>query len=242
MPDPLFADPRLAELYDILDADRSDLTVYAGIVEEFAAGAVLDVGCGTGTFAGLLASTGVQVFGVDPAAASLAVARTKPYADEVGWMLGDATDLPADLRVDLATMTGNVAQAIVTDDDWSRTLQGIHGALRPAGRLVFETRDPAREAWRRWNREESHRLLSIPGGGVVETWYDLLDVSGELVSFRGTYLFPADGTRLTSDSTLRFRNRDRVERSLAAAGFAIDEVRDAPDRPGLELVFIARRR
>lgn len=241
MPDPLFAEPRLAQIYDILDAGRGDLPVYAAIVNEFGAGTVLDVGCGTGTFASLLASSGVRVVGVDPAAASLEVARTKPYADEVTWILGDATQLPAELQVDLATMTGNVAQAIVADDDWSRTLQGIHGALGPGERLVFETRDPAKEDWRHWNRKESYRLLSIADVGVVEAWTDLLDVSDDLVSFRGTYLFHADGTRLTSDSTLRFRSRELVEQSLATAGFTVDEVRDAPDRPGLEFVFITHR-
>jgi len=46
---------------------------------------------------------------------------------------------------------------------------------------------------------------------------------------------------LTSGSTLRFRGRDELAGSLASAGFVVDEVRDAPDRPGLEFVFIARR-
>ena len=51
---------------------------------------------------------------VDPAEASLAVARTKPGAERVRWLHGYATDLPP-LQVDLATMTGNVAQIFVTD-------------------------------------------------------------------------------------------------------------------------------
>jgi hypothetical protein len=46
---------------------------------------------------------------------------------------------------------------------------------------------------------------------------------------------------ITSDSTLRFRSRVEVERSLESAGFVVDEVRDAPDRPGREFVFIAFR-
>ncbi|MEJ7707652.1 MAG: hypothetical protein WKF82_10520 [Nocardioidaceae bacterium] len=46
---------------------------------------------------------------------------------------------------------------------------------------------------------------------------------------------------LTSDSTLRFRERDEVEATLVAHGYAVDEVRDAPDRPGREFVFFARR-
>jgi hypothetical protein len=46
---------------------------------------------------------------------------------------------------------------------------------------------------------------------------------------------------LESQSTLRFRDRGEIADSLAAAGYRLDGVRDAPDRPGLEFVFIARR-
>jgi 2-polyprenyl-3-methyl-5-hydroxy-6-metoxy-1,4-benzoquinol methylase len=44
--------------YDAFDADRSDLDVYLAIAQELDAGSVLDVGCGTGTFAVLLAREG----------------------------------------------------------------------------------------------------------------------------------------------------------------------------------------
>jgi hypothetical protein len=50
-----------------------------------------------------------------------------------------------------------------------------------------------------------------------------------------------DGAILTSDSTLRFRSRDEVESSLLATGYRVLDVRDAPDRPGREFVFIAER-
>jgi hypothetical protein len=45
---------------------------------------------------------------------------------------------------------------------------------------------------------------------------------------------------ITSDSTLRFRSRVDVERSLESAGFVVDEG-DAHGRPGREFVFIASR-
>ena len=35
MPDPKFALPRLAEIYDYFDDDRSDLVHYLAMVEEF---------------------------------------------------------------------------------------------------------------------------------------------------------------------------------------------------------------
>ena len=75
---------------------------------------------------------------VDPARASLDVARAKPDADAVDWLLGDATTLPP-LSVHAAFMTANVAQVFLTDDDWAATLRGIRGALWPRGMLVFET-------------------------------------------------------------------------------------------------------
>ncbi|TDC07763.1 class I SAM-dependent methyltransferase [Nonomuraea longispora] len=240
MPDAIFEHPRLATIYDDLDSDRSDLDVYAAIAGELGARSVLDVGCGTGTFALLLAGNGIEVTGVDPAGGSLDVARAKAGAERVRWIHGDATSLPA-LRADLATMTGNVAQAIAAPDDWAGTLRGVHDALRPGGHLVFETRDPARRAWLEWNRAETYQRVDIEGVGVVETWTDLIDVSGPLVTFRGTCVFAADGAVLTSHSTLRFRERDEVEADLAEHGYTVKEVRGAPDRPGREFVFFAQR-
>ena len=87
---------------------------------------------------------------------------------------------------------------------------------------------------------------TIDGVGTVDNWVDVTDIDRTepdslLVSFRWTFVFASDGCTLTSDSTLRFRGRDEVEADLVAHGFAVDDVRDAPDRPGREFVFIARR-
>lgn len=89
--------------------------------------------------------------------------------------------------------------------------------------------------------EASRHTTEIPGHGAVESWVELREVRGPLVTFRWTYVFAADGQVLTSDSTLRFRERQEIEADLAAEGFEVVEVRDAPDRPGKEFVFVARR-
>jgi SAM-dependent methyltransferase len=235
-----FEVPRLAEIYDPLDPDRSDLDAYAALAAEFGARTVLDIGCGTGTFACLLADRGLEVIAADPAPASLEVARRKPGAGRVRWVHTDATALPP-VRADLVTMTGNVAQVFVTGQEWAAVLRAVHEALRPGGRLVFESRDPEQKAWRGWNRGQTYRRAVIPDAGPVQTWIDLTNAEGSLVSFRTTFVFDRDGAVLTSDSTLRFRGRGELADSLAEAGFVVDEVRDAPDRPGLEFVFIARK-
>ena len=238
VPDPIFDDPRLAVLYDLLDDDRSDLDVYAAIVDELNASTVLDVGCGTGTLACMLARRGVEVIGADPAAASLDVARCKPGAELVRWIHGDASDVPP-LGVDLAVMTGNVAQVFVTDLEWQRAINATRRAVRSGGWLVFETRDPARRAWERWSREDTFRTVEVPELGAVSTWTELVDVREALVSFRHVFRFAPNGSEITSDSTIRFRARDEVAADLKDAGFRLHSVRDAPDRPGMELVFLA---
>jgi len=238
--DAIFEHPRLAGIYDALDPDRSDLGLYADIAHELDAHRVLDIGCGTGTFALLLADRGREVVAVDPAAASLDVARGKAGADRVRWVHGDVTALPP-MQVDLATMTANVAQAIVDPAHWDATLRGAYSALRAGGHLVFESRDPAHRAWREWNRASSYSTAAIPGVGTLESWVELTDVTLPLVSFRWTWVFRSDGRTLTSDSTLRFRSREEIEAGLADNGFVVAGVRDAPDRPGREMVFVARR-
>lgn len=112
------SDPRLAVLYDDFDGARNDLDHYERIVRELGARHVLDVGCGTGSLASRLACAGFHVVGVDPAEASLEVARGKAGAERVRWIRGDATALPP-LQMDLAVMTGNVAQVFLTDEDLS---------------------------------------------------------------------------------------------------------------------------
>ncbi|MEO5986957.1 MAG: class I SAM-dependent methyltransferase [Candidatus Limnocylindria bacterium] len=241
MPDAVFDDPRLAAIYDALEPGRSDLDFYVAMIDEFGARSVLDVGCGTGVFVLRLAERGLHVIGVDPADASLDVARAKPGAARVMWIDGDASAIPAFVQVDMVTMTANVAQVFLTDADWLATLEASRRALRPGGLLLFESRDPDRQAWTEWSEERTRSTTDVPGVGGVTDWVQVTEVDGELVTFESPYVFEADGTMIVSRSTLRFRSRAAIEDSLRASGFVVAEVRDAADRPGRELVFIARR-
>jgi len=241
VPDALFAHHRLAPIYDAFGGARDDLTAYLDIADELDAHRVLDIGCGTGCLALLLAERGRTVIGVDPAEASLEVAKAKDRTGRITWIHGDAATLPA-LGADVAVMTGNVAQVFLTDDDWTQTLQGIHAALRSRGYFVFETRRPERRGWEDWVAETAPVNLDVPGIGLVEQLsFEVTEVSLPFVSFRYIYRFASDGVVVTSDSTLRFRDRDEVEASLLAAGYRVLDVRDAPDRPGREFVFVAER-
>lgn len=240
MADRIFDHPRLANIYDALDPDRSDLGPYLAMVDEFGANKIADLGCGTGVLALLLRNRGLDVIGVDPAGGSLGVAKAKPGGDDVRWIHGDATNLPSE-ETDLVLMTGNAAQAVTSPIDWLNTLSGVYRSLLPGGHFVFETRDPSRRAWEEWTKEATQSTTCIEDVGEVETWVEQTAVTLPLVSFRWTFIFKRDGQVLTSDSTLRFRDQNEVEKDLRASGFDVEDVRGSPDRPGREFVFVARK-
>lgn len=242
-----FDNPISAAIYDTAEGSREDLDHYAAIVEELGARAVIDIGCGTGVLAILLAGRGYAVTGVDPAGAMLDVARAKPGAEQVRWIHGTAEALPADrpggqrshLPADLAVMTGNVAQVFLTDDEWLGTLRAVRDALVPGGHLVFETRIPERRAWEEWAGWGSS-VYHVEGVGKVRDVFELVRVEEPYVTFSSDNTLP-DGTVVPSESTLIFRSMPELERTLTEAGFTIREVRDAPDRPDREWVVIAQR-
>jgi SAM-dependent methyltransferase len=244
MPDAIFDHPRVARMYDPLDPDRSDLDTYMNLVAEFEATAVLDVGCGTGTLCSrVVTQRGLRVLGVDPAGASIDVARTKAGADRVTWVVGIAVDVAEPSyrqQYDLATMTANVAQVFLDDEEWVANLRAIRTCLRSGGHLAFESRVPSDRAWERWTKELTHQVVDVEGEGPVEDWVQVTRVDGELVTFESPTIFLADGERIESTSTLRFRSREALERSLSEAGFTETEVRDLPYAPGRGWLVIAR--
>ena len=236
-PDAVYADPRQAILYDVFEHERPDLDAYVAIAQELGARFVVDIGCGTGSLAVQLAARGLRVVGVDPADASLEVARGKPHAERVEWVVGDATALETlRLGADLAVMTGNVAQVFVADEDWHLTLDAVRSCLRPGGWFVFETRRPDVRDWESWGSPPT--IVSVPGAATAVTSMAVTEVALPLVTFESETII--DGEPLRSLTTLRFREREEIERDLVTHGFEVVDVRDAPDRPGKEFVFVAR--
>lgn len=187
----------------------------------------------------MLAQEGFNVVGLDPAKASLDIAKSKKYSDKVQWVLGDASS-PLDVSVDMAVMTGNVAQVFINDFEWNDNLKLIRNSLNPEGNLVFEVRDPVQKAWENWTPENTRQTINIPNVGVVEGWCELKDISGNHVTFVWTYVFEKNKETVTSESTLCFREKEEIIESLENVGYAVEDIRDAPDRPNQEFVFIAK--
>jgi SAM-dependent methyltransferase len=107
---------------------------------------VLDVGCGTGENALLLAAAGHDVLGVD--AAALAIERARAKADSnrssARFELADALQLAA-LGRSFATVIDSAVFHVFDDDERARYVMSLAAVVRPGGRyfmLVFSDREP----------------------------------------------------------------------------------------------------
>ncbi len=217
-----FEDPRLVAVYDAEFVWGWDDDLFMALLAERSAPRVLDFGCGTGRLAIAMAAAGHDVTGVDPARASLDAARRKPGAERVRWIEGSYQVLPA-RTYDAALLTSHVAQFLTDDREWLAALRALRRSLRPGGRLIFDSRDPADRRWTRWNPVDSRRTVLLPDGDPVETWTEVTSVDGGLVSFTQHYVF-TDGEERTSEATMRFRAEHELRRSVEAAGFDVDRI------------------
>ncbi|MBB5869651.1 SAM-dependent methyltransferase [Allocatelliglobosispora scoriae] len=228
-----FIDPRLVAVYDSWDPDRPDIPFLIDLASHVNAASVLDLGCGTGLLAVELAKRGHRVTAIDPSTAMLDFARNRPDGDQVRWVHGDATvlrDPEFDGQFDLAVLSGHVVQIITDDRALIATLAALRKALRPGGRLTFDSRNPAARCWTQWTPAATRRTLA----SGVQVWSQDTEVSGDLVTYDIHYLLPG-GEELVSHNELRFRSYAWLIHALADAGFHVDPM----DSGAPDLYFLA---
>lgn len=152
---------------------------------------VLDLGCGPGRYAELLASVGCHVTGVDFSPRSIAYARERAAQRglDIEYRLQDfrtlddvaAFDVVLQVYGELSTFSNPVRDAL---------LATIHRALVPRGWLVFDVSTPLHRArvgqHHDWSvhpggfwREGAHLLLSDGFGYPDDVWCDQFIVAGD---------------------------------------------------------------
>ncbi len=100
---------------------------------------LLDIGCNTGRFLGMLPKT-ILKFGVEPSQQASAVAREAG----INIIAGDIADVSSEMRFDCITLTDVIEHV----PDPGRLIDRLLSLLTPGGRLVISTGDPECPAWR----------------------------------------------------------------------------------------------
>jgi SAM-dependent methyltransferase len=201
---------------------------------------ILDVPCGQGRHANLLAWAGFQVDGLDYSAALLREARSAKSG--VRYTRGDMRSLPApwterfDAVLNLFTSLG-----FFTDPgDDARTVAELARVLRPGGTLIWNgaSRDGvmARFLSRDWWRADESTVIS------QERSFD--PVSGVLTV--ESYRTDRKGTSMRAHR-IRLYTATRLAELCAQAGLIVEEAYDGwSDRPlsrkSSEMTLIARKR
>jgi SAM-dependent methyltransferase len=228
-----YLDIRLARQYHYGEGQREDIDFMVELADELNAETIVDYGCGTGQLAVALARPGRRVIGVDPAKAMLDLAQTRGRSNLVEWIWGDISALDA-RDLDLAVMTGNIPSNLRTDDAWQTLLVDLHRALRADGHLAFGSWNPD-ALWEKWR---SRGALVLPTGAGARVRSGPADGPGMEL---------ADGReRLYSGDEWRYRTHGEFARSVAAAGFALEQTYGDWQRSPLttssrDIVVVARR-
>jgi SAM-dependent methyltransferase len=223
------SDARLVPIYDALNeySPDSEPAFYSWLASEVNASSIVDLGCGTGLITCLLAESGYEMIGIDPAPAMIEIAKRRDTENRVRWIVGDAAAVPAG-ECDLAIMTGHVAQFFLTDQEWIAALGALKGCLRAGGSLAFESRDPEAREWERWG--SSSRVVEHPTAGEVEQWSEVQGEVDGIVSFSNHYVFRRTGEEVVSAGQLRFRSLSELSASLVSVDLHIDQLYGDWDR------------
>jgi SAM-dependent methyltransferase len=179
---------------------------------------VLDVGCGTGKSFLPLLRRGYRVTGCDISPEMLAEARRVAPAG-VRLVEADMRDLPDLGCFDLVTCLDDAVNYLLGDDDLTRALTSMAGALDAGGVLVFDTNTLATYAGdytRVQVVEGEDAFVCWRGEGVDEGPEGGRRACATIEIFRRTA--DARWERERSVHRQRHRGRAEVERALGAAG------------------------
>jgi len=213
---------------------------------------IVDLGCGTGRHAVLLAQRGYEVVGVDRSKPMLTIATRRaaatPGKGKIQFVHSDIRSFASVRSFDAAMMMFNVLGYIVTNDDLIAAFNCVHASLLPGALFIFDIwygpaimADPPRHRFKEIRTTDG--LLLRFASPMHDPHLQRCDVKIRVLRISGDQVVAA------SEETHRVRYFLPLEIDLAlrAAGFRLLAVRSFPDvdaPPSLTTwpaVVIARR-
>jgi len=189
-----------------------------------AKGRVLDVCCGTGYLAGLLAHRGYRLTGVDASAEMIAHAREHAPAAE--FLVGEAAAFQVRGKFDAAVSTFDSINHLLRVEELEGSLRCVAAALKPGAAFVFDalTEGGYRTDWAEgFSIVRKDHVLIISGSGY--------DARTRMARCTITMFRLVDGAWRRADTEMRERchSREEIDRALEKAGFEAPVCYDARD-------------
>ncbi len=188
----------------------------------------VDLACGTGTLALMLADDGWDVLGIDAATAMLQEAQRKARRSaglqrSVRFRRADMRDWQVDTPVDVVSCCFDSLNYLLDLADIEATFRAVHAALRPQGLWLFDMNTPyfLETVWQPVEVEEragyAHVMRSDFDAERCISWLTLIGFSRR-----------ADGlyARFEEQHAERGYSAATVQHALEAVGFSIEACYD----------------
>jgi SAM-dependent methyltransferase len=192
----------------LAEAAAGEVLAFLG---DAAAGArVLDLGCGAGALAAILAAAGVQVWGADLSQQLLAIARERvPSAEFVQGSIHELELPPARAVCAIGEVVNYLADPAAGEAALAAFFARAHAALDPGGLLLFDAAAPGRGSSRRFTEGDDWAV-----GAIAE------ESGGQLTRRITTFRRVGELWRRSQEThVLRLLPPPRVLAALDAAGF-----------------------
>ena len=209
--------------------------------------AMIDLGCGTGTLALLMAEQGWRVLGIDQSVAMLDEARQKAarIAEPISvrFEAGDIREWSVEQQVDVVTACYDTLNYLLTEDDLQRCFKATAEALVPNGLFCFDLATDyfLRHYWQGVEVDEFNDWTQ-----VQQSDYDPATSCSTLVLTGFTKHKQGQYRRFREVHVQRAYPETTIAELLTATGFELCAVYDCfttqlPNAQSIRLMYVARR-
>ena len=223
-----------AACYDLIYSDKDYVSEVAFASQLIEQGHevpldLLELGCGTGMHALLMAKRGHQVLGVDRSAEMLNLARARlseqpeSLAAQVELKQGDIAALDTGRQFDAALAFFHVVSYLTEDDALAAAFAKVHQQLKPGGRFLFDYwYGPAVVA-----QQPERRVRAFEDDNkVVErvmqpTWLPAKSCVAINISLDIRDKASGALSKIEERHTMRYFEAEELEQLLVAAGFKL---------------------
>jgi len=208
--------------YDLIISrnQKQECTFIEQVLADFSiarGAAILDAGCGTGSYSVELTQRGFRVTGVDRSSQLLMLALKKAAAGlEIPFVDGDILTFNGDRQYD-AVLCRGVLNDLVEEHDRILVFRSFAASLRYGGALILDVRDWEKTVKTKSAEPVFHKKVDVDGNILEFTATSELDPTNRLLRVHETHKYRDDESRY--DFTMKCWTKEELAGNMNSAGF-----------------------